>query len=394
VKTATRFPACEAAIEWLNVDAPELSAQVALSRFRGAGGTLEHHITVQLVGDPTDPVGILEEGYRRALDRAGISREGAVFRRVFCSDVLNQCQHFAGPEWQALSLVGQAPAPAAKFALWAWHVDPPSGPAEMTRSGSDRSWSRGTLTHHWSSGLTSPGPGDSSHQSRRVLVDFDHSLERRGLKLADHVVRTWWYVSAIDADYQGLVDARREHFEARGLTTDTHYIASTGIQGRLPDPEAKVGMDAYTIAGLQGDQVRFLTATDNLGPTSAYGVTFERGTAIRYGDRQHLFISGTASINPEGEILHPGNVVAQFERAMKNVEALLDDGGAQLDDLASLLVYLRDPTDAPRIEALIRRRLPGVPFVLVEGPVCRPGWLVELEGIAIVPIERPELPEF
>ena len=106
-----------------------------------------------------------------------------------------------------------------------------------------------------SSGLLAHGPADSHTQSRRVLVDYDHWLESRGLRLADHVVRTWWFVGAIDGDYQGLVDARREYFETRGLTADTHYIASTGIQGGLPERDAKVGMDAYTIAGLQPDQI-------------------------------------------------------------------------------------------------------------------------------------------
>lgn len=394
MKTATTFPACEAAVEWLTVDAPDLPAEIGVARFRGAGGTLEHHLTVQITGNPPDPAHILEEGYRRGLDRAGIAWEGAVFRRIFCSDVLNQCHQFAGPEWQPLSIVGQKPMPAAKFALWAWHVDTPDGPAELTRSGPDCSWTRDGLTHYWSSGLLAHGPADSHTQSRRVLVDYDHWLESRGLRLADHVVRTWWFVGAIDGDYQGLVDARREYFETRGLTADTHYISSTGIQGGLPERDAKVGMDAYTIAGLQPEQIHFLTAPDHLGPTSAYGVTFERGTAISYADRRHLFISGTASIDPAGDILHRGDVEAQFERALENVEALLDDGGAGHHDLASLIVYLRDPADATLIEELVRSRLPGLPFVLVDGPVCRPGWLIELEGIAIVPTERKELPGF
>jgi len=35
-----------------------------------------------------------------------------------------------------------------------------------------------------------------------------------------------------------------------------------------------------------------------------------------------------------------------------------------------------------------------VPWVMVEAPVCRPGWLIEIEGIAIVSCHRPELPAF
>lgn len=388
------MPACETAVEWLTVDALDLPVQIGLARFSGADGVTEHHVTIQLVGDPPDPLSTLKEAYLRALARAGISPDGAVFRRVFCSDVLNQRDWFKAPEWQPLSLVGQPPAPAAKLALWAWHVDLPDGPVPLRRGDGHASWCHGELTHHWSTGLTGHGPADAHAQSRHVLVDYDHWLEGHGLNLADHVVRTWWYVGAVDADYQGLVDARREYFETRGLTPDTHYISSTGIQGGLPERDAKVGMDAYTIAGLREEQIQFLTATDHLCPTADYGVTFERGTAISYADRKHLFISGTASIDDHGEILHRGDVIGQFERALENVEVLLADGGADLHDMASLLVYLRDPADARRIDELIRNRLPDIPFVLVEGPVCRPGWLIELEAIAIVPTERKELPGF
>lgn len=393
-RPAASMPACETAVEWLPVHAPELAAEIGLARFRGAGGVVEHHITIRLEGDPPDPLGTLEQAYRRALVRAGISRDGAVFRRAFCSDVLNQRAMFEGPDWQPLSVVGQPPAPAAKLALWAWHIDTPDGPAAPARRDGLVSWQRGHLTHHWSSGLTAGGPADAYSQSRHVLVDYDHWLEGHRLRLADHVVRTWWFVRAIDADYQGLVDARREYFETRGLTPDTHYISSTGIEGALPERDAKVGMDAYTIAGLRPEQIEFLTATENLCPTADYGVTFERGTAIAYADRRHLFISGTASIDDRGEILHQGDVVGQFDRAIENIEVLLADGGAALEDLISIIVYLRDPADASRIDARIRNRLPGIPFVLVEAAVCRPGWLVEIEGIAITSAERPDLPTF
>lgn len=394
MKITPTFPACEAGVEWLPVDETGLAARIGLARFRGTNGTIEHHICLQLEEDCGDPLVALEEGYQRALDEADIPRASAVMRRVFCSDVLNQREKFQGPEWQPLSLVGQPPAPAAKLALWAWHVDTPSGPALLERHGDHLSWSRDGLIHHWSTGLMPSLPASAHEQSHEVLMDYDRWLEDHGLHLADHCVRTWWYVAAIDADYQGLVDARRAYFSTHSLTADTHFISSTGFQGGLPDCDAKVGMDAYSISGLREEQVQFLTATDHLCPTADYGVTFERGTAISYADRRHLYISGTASIDDHGEILHERDVVAQFERALENVEALLMAGGAGLHDMASLLVYLRDPADAHCIDELLKSCLPGIPYVLVEGPVCRPGWLIELEGIAIAPTEQSKLPEF
>lgn len=64
-------------------------------------------------------------------------------------------------------------------------------------------------------------------------------------------------------------------------------------------------MDTYAVAGLQPEQIHFLYAPTHLNPTYEYGVSFERGTYVDYGDRRQIFISGTASINNKGEVVYP-----------------------------------------------------------------------------------------
>jgi hypothetical protein len=34
-----------------------------------------------------------------------------------------------------------------------------------------------------------------------------------------------------------------------------------------------------------------------------------------------------------------------------------------------------------------------LPMIVLHAPVCRPGWLVEVEGIALVSARNPGLPE-
>jgi enamine deaminase RidA (YjgF/YER057c/UK114 family) len=84
----------------------------------------------------------------------------------------------------------------------------------------------------------------------------------------------------------------------------------------------------------------------------------------------------------------------QLERALANVDALLRSGGATLDDMMHLVVYLRDPADFPNVEGYLAERLDGLPALIVHGPVCRPDWLIEVEGVAAVPIYAPSLPAF
>ena len=42
-------------------------------------------------------------------------------------------------------------------------------------------------------------------------------------------------IENIDGNYKGVVEARREFFAEHGLTPDTHFIASTGIEGASAD---------------------------------------------------------------------------------------------------------------------------------------------------------------
>ncbi|MEY3897294.1 MAG: hypothetical protein RLZZ214_2815 [Verrucomicrobiota bacterium] len=389
------MPPCEATVEWLTIDCGELPASAEVARFRTASGVMECHVTVRLDGEggAAEQAECLLDAYQLALDTVGIDVSSAIFRRMFCSDVVNQSGLF-GSSACATSWVCQPPLPASKFSLWAYHLCSPEGAVETTRDGATTSYRRGGLTHHWTTGMIEANESSSLEQTRRVLENYGAWLHSRHMNLADHVVRTWWFVQNIDADYQGLVDARRDFFESHGLTSDTHYIASTGIAGAHPEVAAKVSLDSYAIGGLHPDQLEFLGAPDHLCPTNHYGVTFERATAVSYSDRRHVFISGTASIDSEGRILHPGDVIGQLDRTLENIEALLEKAGANLGDLAAILVYLRDPADGAVIEASLLEKLGAVPFILVNAPVCRPGWLIEIEGIAVIPAHLPEVPEY
>jgi enamine deaminase RidA (YjgF/YER057c/UK114 family) len=224
--------------------------------------------------------------------------------------------------------------------------------------------------------------GDSESQTRILLERYIAALGAEGCTLTDDCIRTWLYVQNVDVNYGGVVKARREVFEDVGLTKDTHYIASTGIAGRNAYPDSTVIMDAYAVAGLQPGHVRYLYGSTHLNPTYEYGVTFERGTSITYGDRKHIFISGTASIDNKGKILHEGDVKAQAVRMMENISALLAEAGASADDIKSAILYLRDASDYASVSALFKERWPMIDPVFVQAPVCRPGWLVEMECVA------------
>ena len=382
-----------------------MPATVSISRFRGQSGVDEYHLIVR----PTEHDSIEAQldwvfrTYRDALDSIGLDTQTAVFRRFFCSDLTNQAgalaaQPFSDPQNQdepcAVSWVCQLPLPPAKVSLWAYHISDPDCKLDKARQGASLILGRGELSHCWTTGLTCLGAETPYSQTQGILEEYDAFLRAQGMTLADNLIRTWFFVQNIGANYQGLVTARKEFFAEHGLTPDTHFIASTGIEGTSANPAAKILLDAYAIRGVRPDQIRFLSALDHLSPTHLYGVTFERGTSIAYRDRKHILISGTASIDHQGKTLHAGDLSRQIDRTVENVEALLKPAGATLKDMCVLIAYVRDPGNQAVVWERIRERFGDIPMDVIVASVCRPEWLVEVEGKAVIPASAPELPPF
>lgn len=325
----------------------------------------------------------LQDGERRLLSQPELEGARIVMRRTFLSDAANQQAMMNGDGDEASSCVQQPPLDGSKISVWLY-----------LQRGTEVSVDRGfTLcrhngyTHLWRMGMTDPS-GDPAQQTEQLLTAYARQLEAFGATMADNCVRTWFFVQDVDMQYAGMVAARRRVFDQHGLTRDTHYIASTGIGGRNGDPMAHIQFGAYAIKGFQPGQQRYLYAPSHLNPTYEYGVTFERGVRMAYGDRAHVFVSGTASIDNHGRVVHEGDVRRQTQRMWDNVEALLSEGGATFADMMQIVVYLRDVADYAVVRQLFAEKFPGMPCIITLAPVCRPTWLIEMECIAVTPAKE------
>jgi enamine deaminase RidA (YjgF/YER057c/UK114 family) len=384
---------------------PSISGVVAKS-FHGVSGS-EHYLAIEADAalDFGDQLALIEARYAEARRRLGLGAETAVFRRIFLSDVLNQidsvtacglaCEPADSPA--AVSIVQQPPLTGAKVALLAYHVTGEGGLRKRRVGDRHLLVEKNGLRHLWSTRLRAGAEGpdaSAEEQTRAVFAELVDTLASQGGSLADHCVRTWIYVKDVDVFYSGMGRGRTAAFAKAGLTEDTHYIASTGIEGACGRAYDVVAMDAYSMLDLAPGQMSYLNDLDRMCLTKDYNVTFERGARVAYADRAHLFVSGTASIDARGQVLHQGDVLAQLDRALGNVEAILRSGGANLNDLTHLIVYLRDPTDYPKVRDRLDGLFKALPMVIVHGPVCRHDWLIEVEGLAITPNQAPSLPAF
>ncbi len=328
--------------------------------------------------------------YAALLDRLPDTQ--AVFKRYFLSDAANQADDVVVADVTdcAKSIIQQAPLNGTKVALWVWLMT--GVQTGMTKSGLYEV-RHGDFRHLFNASAHNLA-ANSEYQMRLLFNEYVMQLAEEGCTLADNCIRTWLFVNDIDLNYGGVVRARNQVFFTQGLTQNTHFIASTGIGGRQQDPNVLSQMDNYAIAGVKPEQIHYLYAPTHLNRTSDYGVSFERGTYVDYADRRHVFISGTASINNKGEVMYAKDVEQQTRRMWENVEALLAEAECTYDDVCEMIVYLRDIADYDLVCALYQKRFPGKPVVIVHAPVCRPGWLVEMECTAVKAIDKPELPKF
>lgn len=316
----------------------------------------------------------------------------AVFKRYFLSDAANQADDVVVADVTdcAKSIIQQAPLNGTKIALWVWLMT--GVQTGMTASGLYEV-RHGSFRHLFNASAHNLA-ANSEYQMRLLFNEYVMQLAEEGCKLSDNCIRTWLFVNDIDLNYGGVVRARNQVFFTQGLTVNTHFIASTGIGGRQQDTNVLAQMDNYAIAGISQEQIHYLYAPTHLNRTSDYGVSFERGTYVDYADRRHVFISGTASINNKGEVMFPKDIVKQTARMIENVETLLAEAECTLDDASEMIVYLRDVADYQVVRDVFAQRFPDKPVVIVHAPVCRPGWLVEMECTAVKAISNPNHPQF
>jgi len=381
------------------------SAIIEIAKFSNSA-TSEYHLIIKPKQQNSfnDQLNSILDGYSEFSKNQELTSTNTVtFLRFFISDYANQLEietilnaHPCGKSKNlSLSIVQQPPLSGNKIEAWFHVIVDSTGSSVIQQQNNELLLQRNHYLHVWNTQLiTNNGSHESDKQTENIFTRFNHNLESKGLTLKDNCIRTWLFVKDVDFNYKGVVEARRTFFETVGLTKDTNYITSTGIEGRIHSPNINVLMDAYSVGGIKKEQIKFLTAPNHLNPTIDYGVTFERGTSIDYGDRRHIFISGTASIDNQGEVVHVGLIEKQAYRAIENIEALLADADASLNDVAHLIVYLRDVSDYTIIQKFFNENYAHLPKVIVLAPVCRPTWLIEMECIAIKKLKNSVYADF
>lgn len=373
------------------------NVRIEVLTYTPANGIGERHIMVHATNPLQTAKAQIEDvvAAYNALQKDTLNGYTPVFRRYFLSDAANQEELLTSlldkdEHSVATSIVEQAPLNGCKIALWAYFVE---GATSQPSTNGLNVVKHGDYCHYWG-GTRTLHEGDSEQQTYQLLNEYAHQLEAEGMTLEHDCIRTWFMVQNVDANYAGMVKGRNDLFDQHNLVPENHFITSTGIGGRTADCSELVQINTYAVKGLKDEQIKFLYAKDYLNSTAEYGVRFERGTYVDYGDRRHVFISGTASIDNKGNVVHVGDIEKQVNRMWENVEALLKEGQMGFEDLGQMLVYLRDPSDYTLVNKLFEEKFPNTPKVILLAPVCRPTWLIEMECMGVKEMKNEQFKPF
>jgi len=222
---------------------------------------------------------------------------------------------------------------------------------------------------------------DRSAQTRSVLELMEAALRSAGMDFS-RVVRTWFFNRDILSWYGEFNKARDRFFKDRSVY-DGLVPASTGVGGRN---RAGAALAAGLIAiDPKKETARARAVASPLQcPALEYGSSFSRAVEAELSGVHCLWISGTASIEPEGKTLHVGDADAQVSLTMEVVRAILESRGMGWEDLTRAIAYFKHPE---YLTAFIRycegQSLPALPVVPVHCDICRDDLLFEIEADAV-----------
>lgn len=351
----------------------------------------EYHISLKPIASRcfNEELNSLYEQYTNILKELNLTAQNLIFAKIFMGDYINlenELSTHAGIKEIIdcncpISIIEQPPLDGSKINILLTLVK--ADHIHKYKQNDTYFCEIGDQRHIYQNVISFPGdvnnPYDQTVYSFRKHIDL---LKKNNMTLKDNCVRTWIYSRDVDKDYSHIVKGRNDIFKEQDLTTSTHFIASTGIEGKGLYPQSSINIDFYSIVDISNCKIQYLQALEYLNNTAEYGVAFERGTSITYQDKKRISISGTASIDKYGECLFRNDVLKQAERLFLNISMLLKDADAELKHIGQMIVYLRNVSDYEIINEYLNQNFPDTPFVIVAGRVCRPEWLIEVECIA------------
>jgi enamine deaminase RidA (YjgF/YER057c/UK114 family) len=143
-------------------------------------------------------------------------------------------------------------------------------------------------------------------------------------------------------------------------------------------------MDQKSKSTKSDGQVQYLNP-DTLNKNPAF-----TNVVVVSGHVKTVYVGGQDAVDASGAIVGKGNLKAQTEQILKNIQAALAAGGAQLDHIVKWNIYilqgqpLQDGFEVFQRVWGNRPNPPAISVMYVAG-LAHPDFLAEMDTIAVVP---------
>ncbi len=104
-----------------------------------------------------------------------------------------------------------------------------------------------------------------------------------------------------------------------------------------------------------------------------------------------VYLAGQVATDASGQLIGEGNFQAQAEQVFKNLKTAVEAAGGGMTDIVKMNVYLVAEVGAeevPKLRAIRDRHVntahPPASTLVVVSRLARPGWLIEIEAIAVI----------
>jgi len=249
--------------------------------------------------------------------------------------------------------------------------------------------------------------GDSiTEASERAFELALAILKQEGLSI-NNIIRQWNYIENIaivedvenaPQNYQDFNDVRARYYGMADF--DRGYPAATGIGqdtgGVIIGFIAVSDSDIISIRPIanpgQVDAHRYSELVLEGNSDDKCTPKFERAKLVTIGQRNYIYVSGTASILGE-ETVHVGDVKKQTLTTIENIKRLFSrenqdklglDFNVDSIQFSHLRVYVKHRKDMQVVKKVCESELNCKSSLFLESDVCREDLLVEIEGVFTV----------
>jgi len=224
-------------------------------------------------------------------------------------------------------------------------------------------------------------PSDTKRQAVHIMESLKAVLAEGGATLGDVVKVTTYYIDNIDWP---------EIHEIRERYMGGHCPPHTGIKvENLGSPDIKLEIEVMAVVrstSADSPKEEMFMKARSLNPADIYNSP-RYYSGIRSGNL--VFTAGRIPLDRSGEVVAPNDAATQTEHIMTDLEKILAEGGARLQDVVYVHTYFLHTTDMPKIHEVRQQFFgdyypPHTGTKKVDADWERRGIRLEIEVIAVV----------